>query len=314
MAGLLEILRCKYPIIQGPIGALNSPRLIAAISEAGAFGMLALGFASPEEVKKLVGGIRDLTDKPFGANLMIMNPSNPEILKILKEAGVTTVTTSVGAPSKIYPFIHELGMNGLHVLLSLPHAIKASKDGVDGLVVSGAESGGIRSVASESSTMVLIPLVADHVKVPVVAAGGIADSRGYRAVLALGAQGVQIGTRFIASEESPAPRVWKEAIVSCGDGGTMLLPMKEMNTKMRVIADKKMQDLLADPAVDLSQEYKFANAPQAWTTGDFDLFPAGAGQVAALIKEIKPVREIIEEIASEKSCHGFQSIINNVIP
>ena len=298
MAGLLEILRCNYPIIQGPIGALNSPRLVAAISEAGAFGMLALGFCTPEEVKKLVGEVRDLTDKPFGANLMIINPSNPEILKVLIEAGVTTVTTSVGSPSKLYPRIHELGMNGLHVLLSLFHAVKAAKDGVDGLVVSGAESGGIRSVASESSTMVLIPLVVDHVKVPVVAAGGIADSRGYRAALALGAQGVQIGTRFIASEESPAPRAWKEAILACGDGGTMLLPMKEMNTKMRVIANKKMQELSGDPAIDLSQEFKFANAPKAWTTGDFDLFPAGAGQVAALIKEIKPVKAIIEEMIS----------------
>ncbi|MGD0277350.1 MAG: nitronate monooxygenase, partial [Syntrophales bacterium] len=253
---------------------------------------------SPEEVKKLVGEVRDLTDNPFGANLMILNPSNPEILKILKDAGVTMVTTSVGAPSKIYPLIHELGMHGLHVLLSLPHAIKGSRDGVDGLVVSGEESGGIRSVASESSTMVLVPLVVDHVNVPVVAAGGIADSRGYRAALALGAQGVQIGTRFIASEESPAPNAWKEAIVACSDGGTILLPMKEMNTKMRVIANKKMQDLSSDPAIDLSQEYKFANAPQAWTTGDFDLFPAGAGQVAALVKEIKPVKAIIEEMVS----------------
>jgi enoyl-[acyl-carrier protein] reductase II len=298
MNGLLEILRCKYPIIQGPIGALNSPRLVAAISEAGAFGMLALGFSSPEEVKMLVNEVRQLTDHPFGANLMIMNPANHEILKILKDAGVTAVTTSVGAPAKIYPPIHELGLHGLHVLLSLPHAVKACRDGVDGLVVSGAESGGIRSVASESSTMVLVPLVADHVNIPVVAAGGVADSRGYRAALALGAQGVQIGTRFIASEESPAPRAWKEAIVACGDGGTTLLPMKEMNTKMRVIANKKMQDLSADPAMDIAQQYKFADAPQAWTTGNFDLFPAGAGEVAALIKEIQPVKAIIEEMVS----------------
>ena len=298
MSTLLEMLGCKYPIIQGPVGALNSSKLVAAISEAGAFGMLALGFSGPEDVKKLVGEVRKLTDKPFGANLMIINPSNPEILKILKDAGVTLVTTSVGAPSKIYPLIHELGMHGLHVLLSLPHAIRASRDGADGIVVSGAESGGIRSVASESSTIVLVPLVTDHVNVPVVAAGGVADSRGYRAALALGAQGVQIGTRFIASEESPAPKAWKETIVACSDGGTTLLPMKEMNTEMRVIVDKKMQDLLTNPDIDLSQEYKFADALQAWSTGNFDLFPAGAGQVAALVKEIKPVKAIIEEMVS----------------
>ena len=298
MAGLREMLGCEYPIMQGPIGALNSPRLVAAISEAGAFGMLALGFSGPEEAKKLAGEVRGLTDKPFGANLMIMNPSNAEILEILKDAGVTMVTTSVGAPSKIYPLIHALGMHGLHVVLSLPHAVKASRDGVDGLVVSGAESGGIRSVASESSTMVLIPLVADHVAVPIVAAGGIADARGYRAALALGAQGVQIGTRLIASEESPAPQAWKEAIVACRDGGTALLPVREMNTKMRVIVNKKMQDLLADPAADVSRAFPFANAPKAWTTGDFDLFPAGAGQIAALIQEIKPVKAIVAEMVS----------------
>lgn len=298
MAGLSEMLRCPYPIIQGPIGALNSPRLVASVSEAGAFGMLALGFSSPEETRRLVDEVRALTDKPFGANLMIMNPANAEILEILNGAGVTVVTTSVGAPAKIYPQLHALGMKGLHVVLSLPHALKAVRDEVDGLVVSGAESGGIRSVGSESSTLVLVPLVADQVRVPLVAAGGIADKRGYRAALALGAQGVQIGTRLIASEESPAPTAWKEAIVACGDGGTTLLPIREMNTNMRVVANPKMQRLLADRSVDVSQEYRFADAPRAWTTGDFDLFPAGAGQVAALIREIRPVKDIVAEMVS----------------
>jgi enoyl-[acyl-carrier protein] reductase II len=296
MSTLLEMLGCRYPIIQGPIAAMNSPRLTAAVCEAGAFGMIALGFSSPEETRKLVDGVRELTDKPFGANIMIMNPANPEILKILAAAGVKTVTTSAGSPAKIYPLIHDLGMKGLHVLLALPHAIRAAGEGADGLVVSGSESGGLRSMGSESSTMVLVPLVADHVKIPVVAAGGIADRRGYRAALALGAQGVQIGTRFIASEEAPAPQVWKEAILACGDGGTMLVPLTNM--KMRVIPNKKLVDLSADPTVDLSQEYNLMNAPKGWMSGDFDLFPAGAGQVASLIREIKPVKAIVDEMVS----------------
>jgi enoyl-[acyl-carrier protein] reductase II len=296
MSTLVGMLGCRYPIIQGPIAAMNSPRLTAAVCEAGAFGMLALGFSSPEETRKLVDGVRELTDKPFGANIMIMNPANPEILKILAEAGVKTVTTSAGSPAKIYPLIHDLGMKGLHVLLALPHAIRAAGEGADGLVVSGSESGGLRSMGSESSTMVLVPLVADHVKIPIVAAGGIADRRGYRAVLALGAQGVQIGTRFIASEEAPAPQGWKAAILACGDGGTTLVPLKNM--KMRVIPNKKLIDLSADPTFDLSQEYNLMNAPKGWMSGDFDLFPAGAGQVAALIKEIKPVKTIIDEMVS----------------
>jgi enoyl-[acyl-carrier protein] reductase II len=296
MSTLLEMLGCRYPIIQGPIAAMNSPRLTAAVCEAGAFGMIALGFSSPEETRKLVDGVRELTDKPFGANIMIMNPANPEILKILAEAGVKVITTSAGSPGKIYPLIHDLGMKGLHVLLALPHAIRAAGEGADGLVVSGSESGGLRSMGSESSTMVLVPLVADHVKIPVVAAGGIADRRGYKAALVLGAQGVQIGTRFIASKEAPAPQVWKEAILACGDGGTMLVPLKNM--KMRVIPNKKLIDLSADQSIDLSQEYNLMNAPKGWMSGDFDLFPAGAGQVAALIREIKPVKAIIDEMVS----------------
>jgi enoyl-[acyl-carrier protein] reductase II len=296
MSTLLEMLGCRYPIIQGPIAAMNSPRLTAAVCKAGAFGMIALGFSSPEETRKLVDGVRELTDKPFGANIMIMNPANPEILKILADAGVKVITTSAGSPGKIYPLIHDLGMKGLHVLLALPHAIRAAGEGADGLVVSGSESGGLRSMGSESSTMVLVPLVADHVRIPIVAAGGIADRRGYRAALALGAQGVQIGTRFIASEEAPAPQVWKEAILACGDGATTLVPLKNM--KMRVIPNKKLVDLSADQSIDLSQEYNLMNAPKGWMSGDFDLFPAGAGQVAALIQEIKPVKAIIDEMVS----------------
>jgi enoyl-[acyl-carrier protein] reductase II len=296
MRTLLEMFACRYPIIQGPIAAMNSPRLTAAVCEAGAFGMIALGFSSPEETRKLVDGVRELTDKPFGANIMIMNPANPEILKILAVVGVKVITTSAGSPGKIYPLIHDLGMTGFHVVLALPHAIRAAGEGADGLVVSGSESGGLRTMGPESSTMVLVPLVADHVKIPIVAAGGIADRRGYRAARALGAQGVQLGTRLITSEEAPAPKVWKEAILACGDGGTTLVTLKNM--KMRVISNKKLVDLSADQSIDLSQEYNLTNAPKTWMSGDFDLFPAGAGQVAALIKEVKPVKAIIGEMVS----------------
>ena len=296
MSTLLEMLGCRYPVIQGPIAALNSPKMIAAICEAGAFGMLALGFSNPDEAKRLVGEVRALTDKPFGANLMIMNPANPKILEILAEAGVKTVTTSAGSPKSIYPQIHALGMKGLHSVLSLSYAVKAEEAGGDGLCVSGLEAGGLRSTGPESTTMVLIPLVADHVKIPVAAAGGIADSRGYRAALALGAQGVQIGTAFIVCEESPAPKAWKEAILKCSDGSTVLLPLGNMN--MRVIMNPKVMEELRNPGVDPANVYNLMNAPEAWTKGNFDLFPAGAGQVSALLKEVKPVRAFIEAMVS----------------
>lgn len=294
---LLDILGCRYPIIQGPIGELNNAKMVAAVSEAGAFGMLALGFVSDvSKVRKMITEVRELTDKPFGANLMIaMNPNNDAILEVLAEAGIKTVTTSAGSPKKIYPKIKELGMKVLHVILAAPLAAKAAEAGADGVVVSGTESGGLRTTGPESTNMILIPLVCDLVDVPVVAAGGIADRRGYRAALALGAQGVQIGTALLASEESPASKSWKEAIIACGDAGTTLLPMGGM--AMRTIINPKLVKLMATGA-DLTQEYNMMNAGKAWTTGDFDLYPAGAGQVSALIKEIRPVKDIIEGMVS----------------
>lgn len=297
MTTLLDILRCTYPIIQGPIGSLNSPKMVAAVSEAGAFGMLALGFKTPEDTRRLADEVRELTKKPFGANLMIMNPQNQEILEVLKKAGVNTVTTSAGSPKMIYPQIHDLGMRGLHVLLSFGHAVKAEAAGADGLVISGLESGGLRSNNPESSTMVLVPLVCDHVKIPLVAAGGIADSRGYRAALALGAQGVQVGTRFLASEECSAPKEWKDAIIGCGDGSTTLVPIGNMS--MRCVINPKMKEMIDNPNLDIKKEYDFTNAQKAWNSGDFDLFPAGAGQIAALINDVKPVKDIIEEMTSD---------------
>jgi len=296
MSELRSMLGCSHPIIQGPIAAMNSPKLVAAICEAGAFGMVALGFSTAESTKQLIREVRELTDKPFGANLMIMNSENTEILETLAEAGVTTVTTSAGSPGKIYDQIHSFGMKGLHVLLSANQAKKAGDSGVDGLIISGSESGGLRSNNPESSTMVLVPLTVDRVSIPVVAAGGVADSRGYRAALALGAEGVQLGTRFIATEESPVKDAWKQAIVKCGDGDTVLLPLGKM--KIRAIVNPKLKAQMEDPGIDLTQEYNFKDVPKAWGRGDFDLFPASAGQISALIHDIKPVKVIIDEMVS----------------
>lgn len=287
MSQILDILGSKYPIIQGPIGEMNDPKMVAAVSEAGGYGMLALGFVQDlEKVKQLIVGVKKLTNKPFGANLMIaMNPHNEAILEILAEAGIKTITTSAGAPKKIYPKIKELGLKALHVILAAPLALKAVEAGADGVVVSGAESGGLRTTGPESTNMILIPLVCDMMDLPVVAAGGIADRRGYRAALALGAQGVQIGTAFLASEESPAPQEWKKAIVDCADGGTMLLP--RLGIAMRTLINDEMRQMVASGA-DLSKEYKAGDVGKTW----------GGGQISALIKKIKPVKDIIGEMVS----------------
>jgi len=136
----------------------------------------------------------------------------------------------------------------------------------------------------------------DHVNVPIAASGGIADHRGYRAALALGAQGVQIGTHFLSAAESPACEAWKDAILSCADGGTTLLPQGPMC--MRTLINPKLREEISDPNMDLSKEYSFQNVGKAWRTGDFDLFPAGGGMVSTLITESKPVKAIIEEMVS----------------
>jgi enoyl-[acyl-carrier protein] reductase II len=296
MSTLLKMLGCRYPIIQGPIGMFNSPKMVAAVSEAGAYGMLALGFVNnPDEVKKLVEEVKVLTNKPFGANIMLINPNNAEILKVLAGAGVKTVTTSVGSPKDVYPIIHDLGMKGIHVTLALSHAVTAVKSAVDALVVVGSEAGGLRSRNPESSTMVLVPLVADYVKIPIVAAGGIADSRGYKAALALGAQGVQVGTRFLASEESPASEQWKKAIVECPDGGTDLIPVLKMKVTRRIIVTPWIKEKLSDPAViNIANEIEL----NPKKIGNYERAAFEGGQVSALIRDIKPVKEIVKEMVS----------------
>ena len=298
MSSLIKMLGCRYPIIQGPIGSMNSPSMIAAVCEAGAYGMLALGFISDmDEVRRLVDDVKNLTDKPFGANVVLMNPRCPDILKILSDAGVKTVTTSVGQPAAIYPAIHDLGMKGLHVVLSLAHAVKAAQSGVDGLVVVGAEAGGLRSRNPESSTMVLVPLVADHVSIPIAAAGGIADSRGYRAALALGAQGVQIGTRFMVSRESTLHEKWKAAVIECGDGGTALFPVQKV-LMTRAIVTPALKKLMDDPIINLEEALQYTDRIRAWDKGDYENAIAGAGEVSALIREIKPISDIVSEMVS----------------
>lgn len=295
MTTITEMTGSAYPVIQGPIGAINSPELIATVSNAGGYGMMALGFTrNIDDVKRLVDEVKEKTDKPFGANLMIINPLNEQIIPILADAGIKTVTTAVGFPGRIYPLLHDMGIKGLHVVLSLKHAISAVETGADGIVAAGSEAGGLRSTGAESSTMVLVPLIADHVNVPVVAAGGIADSRGYRAALALGASGVQLGTRLLASQESPVHKKWKELIVQCGDGGTELLPVE--NLMMRAIMTDEIKNMINAPGFDIKKEFQLKNAEKAWNSADFDLVPAGAGQVSALINEVRTVKEIIDEM------------------
>ena len=202
-----EMLGCKYPVIQGAMGIISNPEMVAAVSEAGGFGLLATAFADNIEiVQKQVTTTKKLTGKPFGANLFMMNPLSEEFARLLADEGVKAVTLSGGSPKALLPVLHDLGISALVVVPTTKVALSAAASGADAIVAEGSESGGIQGLQG-ASTIVLTPAVVDAVDIPVIAAGGIGDSRGYRAAMALGAEGVQVGTRFIATRECIAQAV-----------------------------------------------------------------------------------------------------------
>ena len=223
MTPITELLKCKYPVIQGAMGSISNPEMVAAVSEAGGLGLLATAFApDPEFVRKQIKETQKLTDKTFGANLQVMSPHTSKISEILVEEGIGIVTISGGSPKTLIPFLHEKGIKALVVVPTVSVAKKAEAIGADAIIAEGSESGGIQGF-NGPSTMVLVPAVVDAVDIPVIAAGGIGDSRGFRAALALGAQGVQVGTRFIASFECIAHLNYKNALVESEENGTCLI-------------------------------------------------------------------------------------------
>lgn len=291
---VLEMLGTRYPIIQGAMGVICNPQLVAAVSEAGAFGLLATAFAQePGTVRSQVQATKKLTNKPFGANLFIMNPMTPEFAKVLAEEGMKTVTVSGGSPKTLIPLLRDLGMKIIVVVPTVGVAQGAEALGADAIVAEGAESGGVQGLKGVS-TMVLVPAVVDAVQVPVIAAGGIGDSRGFKAALALGAEGVQVGTRFIATKECIAHATYKERIVETGDIGTGLVDMgrfriRALHTQLveKMIKGEKGPDNIFTPAA----------MEAAWVKGDLEAGVLPAGQVAGLISSVFSVREVIEEMS-----------------
>jgi enoyl-[acyl-carrier protein] reductase II len=293
MSSVAEILGCQYPVIQGAMGVISNPEMIAAVSEAGGFGLLATAFASdPDFVRGQIRATKKITDKPFGANLHAMNPLTPKFAEVIVEEGLPAVTLSGGSPKQIIPILHEHQMKAIVVVPSVEVARKAADIGADVIVAEGSESGGMQGF-NGSSTLVLVPAVADAVDVPVVAAGGIADSRGYKAAFALGAQGVQVGTRFIASEECIAHSNYKKIILETSDTGTRLVNLGRF--QVRALNTPLVERLIAgQPLPEKAQ--KDSSLEDAWIKGDLDAGTLPAGQVSGLISIIRPVREIIEEM------------------
>ena len=295
MRTITEMLNCRYPIIQGAMGVICNPELVAAVSEAGGFGLLATAFSpDPEAVRKQIKATRKITDKPFGANLQMMNPLSAQIVEVLSEEGVRAVTLSGGSPKALLPVLKEKQMIIMVVVPDVNVARKAEALGADAVIAEGAESGGIQALRSVS-TMVLTPAVVDAVNIPVIAAGGIADSRGYKAALALGAKGVQVGTRFIATKECIAHENYKNALIQSSETGTALLNMGRFFA--RNLRTPFVEKILNDkPVIDGGIDE--SGLDEAWVKGDLEAGGLPAGEVAGLIHDIKSAKEIIDEMIS----------------
>lgn len=280
-----SLLGVQYPVVQAPMTYIARAELAAAVSEAGGLGMVETltpeGRADLERVRKL-------TAKPVAANLMIQGwKKDPSIVEILAGAGVRHVFTSAGDPALFTARLHDAGMTVVHVVGSLKGAHKAADAGVDALVVEGVEGGGFKSLLG-ASTMVLLPLVAENVHLPIIAAGGMCDARSAAAALVLGAEGVQMGTRMLASQESAVHANFKDAIVTANDSGTVLLDIPG-NPTMRVLRT----GLAARVADDDPNAQLLGRITELYFDGDMEAGVANTGQVSSRIVDLLPVAEII---------------------
>ncbi|MGI6686199.1 MAG: enoyl-[acyl-carrier-protein] reductase FabK [Bacillota bacterium] len=295
---ICSLLDIKYPIIQGGMAWVSTGELAAAVSKAGGLGIVAAGNAPPEIVRREIQKVRETTDKPFGVNVYYLSPYIEEIIKVVLEEKVPVVTTGAGNPGKHIPLLKENGTKVIPVVASPVLAKRLERAGADALIAEGMECGGH---VGDLTTFVLVPQVVDAVQVPVIAAGGIYDGRGFAAALALGAQGVQIGTRFICATECTAHDNYKQAIIKAKDRDTVLTGYE--GHYVRVLKNKLTKEFerLTKEQVSPEDLEKLGTGRlrAAVVYGDVDMGSVMSGQIAAAITKIQPAAEIINEIISE---------------
>lgn len=296
---LCDLLGIEYPIIQGGMAWVSTAELAAAVSEAGGLGIIGTGHAAPDWVREQVRLARSLTGKPFGVNVMLRSPFAEEILRVVVEERVPVVTTGAGNPGKYLGELKAAGVKVIPVVASVALARRLARSGVDALVAEGMESGGH---VGEIGTFPLVPQVVDAVDIPVVAAGGIFDGRGLAAALMLGAQGVQMGTRFMCAAECTIhPRV-KEMIIKAGDRDTVVTG-RSTGHPVRVLRNKLSQQFeelerRGAPPEEL-EKLGVGRLRAAMVDGDVEYGSVMAGQVAAMVKKVQPAREIVLEVVQE---------------
>ncbi len=293
---ICEILNIEYPVLQGGMAWVATGELAAAVSNAGALGIIGAGNAPAEFVKAEIRKAKELTDKPFGVNIMLLSPFVEEVMQVVFEERVPVITTGAGNPGKYISRFKEIGTKIIPVVPSVALARKMEKEGVDAVIAEGTESGGH---VGELTTMALVPQVVDAVSIPVIAAGGIADGRGFVSALALGAKGVQLGTVFVCAEECTAHENYKNSIIKAGDRGTVVTG-RSTGHPVRLIKNKlarEFEKLEAENAsVEDLERLGAGRLKAAVVDGDTDFGSVMAGQISGLIKGIKPAKAIITDI------------------
>ncbi|TVS87183.1 nitronate monooxygenase [Mycobacterium helveticum] len=282
-----ELAHIDVPVLQAPMTYIAGARLAAAVSNAGALGIIE---TTSEQGRADLRRVRALTDQPVGANIALLMNCDPSVVDLLVAEGIRFVTTSAGDPALFTGRLHDAGITVFHVVGTLAAARKAVDAGVDGLVVEGVEGGGFKNRFG-ASTMVLLPLVAAHVDVPIVAAGGICDARSMAAAFVLGAEAVQMGTRLLASAESPVHGNLKQAVLDADETATVLLPLdgKRMMRVIRTPAAEKL-DAATSPA---EGGAALQRVQRLYFDGDMDASVANTGQVAGRIDDLAPAADLI---------------------
>lgn len=298
---ITKLFNIQYPIVQGGMIWVSGWKLASAVSNAGGLGLIGAGSMYPEVLREHIQKCKKATDKPFGVNVPMLYPDIEKIMDIIVEEGVKIVFTSAGNPKTWTSFLKEKGITVAHVVSSVKFALKAEAAGVDAVVCEGFEAGG-HNGREETTTFTLIPMVKEQVKIPVIAAGGIGSGRGMLAAMVLGADGVQIGSRFAATVESSAHDNFKKTIVDVKDGGTQLT-LKEL-APVRLVKNKFYQEIQElyqqGPSVEqLKELLGRARAKRGMFEGNLDDGELEIGQVAGLIHEIKPAKEVLEAIVEE---------------
>ena len=298
---LTELLGIEHPVCLGPMGLISTPPMVAAVSNAGGLGIMGTAMFDGDGLRKAIHETRELTDKPFGISIMAAMPTAAGHAQVAIDERVPFVTTSAGSPKRVAPMFREAGIENYHVVPSVKLALKAKEAGCTGIVAEGSEGASFKS-PDEISTLVLIPQVVDATGLPVIAAGGFGDGRGLAAALCLGATGIQMGTRFIATEESPIHENYKRALLGLAETDTLMVGRK--SGPLRVARNPCSTEMAefertTDDVAELKSKIGYHRFPEAAVKGDVERGLVVAGQVVGMVKDLPPVRELISRIVGE---------------